>query len=468
MAESKSNAPWKVLLVDDEQSALQMYSALLREDGIPVLTAATGERARAIAKSEARLGLVVLDLVLPDVDGLGLFRAIRAARPEVPVVMLTAFGSVDTAVQSLREGAYHFLTKPADLEQWRALVRSALEKRSLEEENRTLRERLGEGGDGELIGRSRPMEELRNFLAVVGDSQAAVLVQGESGTGKELAARAIHRTSARREGPFVSLNCGALPAQLLESELFGYEKGAFTGAAGAKPGQFELAHGGTIFLDEIGECSPELQVRLLRVLQEKEVQRLGGTRRVPTDFRLVAATNRNLADEIKAGRFREDLYYRINVIEVTVPPLRERREDIPLLAAFFLERFARRESKIFEGISAAALDRLGAHDWPGNVRELENAIERGVVVGRGPLLEAADLPPQLRPAAQAAGPVADLAGRDLPLAEVEKAVIAAAMARHGGNKSQAARALGISRKLLYSKLREYCLGGAEAPDGEEA
>ena len=317
MAETKAGAPWKVLLVDDEQSALQMYGALLREDGIPVLTAATGERARALAKSEPRLGLVVLDLVLPDVEGLGLFRAIRAARPEVPVVMLTAFGSVDTAVQALREGAYHFLTKPADLEQWRALVRSALEKRSLEEENRTLRERLGEAGAGELIGRSRPMEELRAHLAVVGDSQAAVLVQGESGTGKELAARAIHRASSRREGPFVSLNCGALPAQLLESELFGYEKGAFTGAAGAKPGQFELAHGGTIFLDEIGECSPELQVRLLRVLQEKEVQRLGGTRRVATDFRLVAATNRNLAEEIKAGRFREDLFYRINVIEVT-------------------------------------------------------------------------------------------------------------------------------------------------------
>ena len=209
-------------------------------------------------------------------------------------------------------------------------------------------------------------------------------------------------------------------------------------------------------------------MRLLRVLQEKEVHRLGGTRPVPTDFRLVAATNRNLADETKAARFREDLFYRINVIEVTMPPLRERREDIPLLAAFFLERFSRRENKTFEGISAAALELLSAHAWPGNVRELENAIERGIVVGRGPLLDVADLPPQVRPAAGAAGPVADLAGRDLPLAEVEKAVIAAAMARHGGNKSQAARSLGISRKLLYSKLREYGLGSAEAPDGEEA
>jgi two-component system response regulator HydG len=469
MAEAKAAAPWKVLLVDDEQSALQMYGALLREDGIPVLTAASGERARSLARSEARLGLVVLDLVLPDVEGLALFRALREARPEVPIVMLTAFGSVDTAVQALREGAYHYLTKPADLEQWRALVRSALERRALEEENRSLRERLGEAGGCELIGRSRRMEELRSFLAVVGDSQAAVLIQGESGTGKELAARAIHRASPRREGPFVSLNCGALPAQLLESELFGHEKGAFTGAAGAKPGQFELAHGGAVFLDEIGECSPELQVRLLRVLQEKEVQRLGGTRPIPTDFRLVAATNRQLAEEVKAGRFREDLYYRINVVEVAMPPLRERREDVPLLAAFFLERFARRESKRFEGIAGAALERLSAHDWPGNVRELENAIERGVVVGRGPLLEAADLPPQVRCAAGAAGePLAALAERDLTLAQVEKAVIGAGLARHGGNKSQAARALGISRKLLYSKLREHGLDGAEAADGEEA
>ena len=468
MAETKAGTPWKVLLVDDELSALQMYGALLRQEGIPVLTAADGARARALVKSEGRLGLVVLDLKLPDVEGLDLFRSIRAARPEVPVVMLTAFGSVDLAVQALREGAYHFLTKPADLEQWRALVRSALEKRALEEENRTLRDRLGEAGAGELIGRSRAMEELRAFLAVVGGSQAAVLLLGESGTGKELAARAIHRASLRREGPFVSLNCGALPAQLLESELFGYEKGAFTGAAGAKPGQFELAHGGTVFLDEIGECSPELQVRLLRVLQEKEVQRLGGTRPVATDFRLVAATNRTLVEEVKAGRFREDLYYRINVIEVALPPLRARREDIPLLAAFFLERFALREGKAFAGISGAALERLSAHDWPGNVRELENAIERGVVVGRGPLLEAADLPAQLRAAAACEQQLGYLAGSDCTLADVEKAVVAAAMARHGGNKSQAARALGISRKLLYSKLREYGLGGAEVADGEEA
>jgi two-component system response regulator HydG len=467
MAEGKGAVPWKVLLVDDEQSALQMYGALLREDGVPVLTAATAERARALAKGEPRLGLVVLDLVLPDVEGLELFRELRAARPEVPLVMLTAYGSVDSAVQALREGAYHYFTKPADIEQWRATVRRSLERRSLEEENRALRERLGEAGAGELIGRSSKMEELRERLARYGNSQATVLIQGESGTGKELAARAIHRASLRREGPFVGVNCGALPAQLLESELFGYEKGAFTGAVATKPGLFELAHGGTIFLDEIGECSPELQVRLLRVLQEKEVQRLGGTRRVPTDFRLVAATNRRLEEEVKAGRFREDLFYRVNVMDVAMPPLRERREDIPLLAAFFLERFARREGKALRGIAGAALERLSCHDWPGNVRELENAIERGVVVAPGPFIEVADLPPHLRPAAAAAAPAADFAGRDVTLAEVEKALVAAAMERHGGNKSQAARALGISRKLLYSKLREHGLGGAEAPDAEE-
>jgi two-component system response regulator HydG len=309
---------------------------------------------------------------------------------------------------------------------------------------------------------------LREQLASFGNSQATVLIQGESGTGKELAARAIHRGSARREGPFVGVNCGALPAQLLESELFGYEKGAFTGAVATKPGLFEMAHGGTVFLDEIGECSPDLQVRLLRVLQEKEVQRLGGTRRVATDFRLVAATNRRLDEEVKAGRFREDLYYRVNVIPLAVPPLRARREDIPLLSASFLERFARREAKQLQGIAAAALERLVAHDWPGNVRELENAIEHGVVVARGPFLEVVDLPPHLRPAVAPAAPVPDFAAREMTLAEVEKALIAATMARYGGNKSQAARALGISRKLLYSKLREHGLGGAEAADAEEA
>ncbi|HEY6000096.1 MAG TPA: sigma 54-interacting transcriptional regulator [bacterium] len=468
MAESKGTAPWKVLLVDDEQSALQMYGALLREDGIPVLTAATAERARALAAGEPRLGLVVLDLVLPDVVGLELFRALRAARPEVPIVILTAFGSVDSAVQAMHEGAFTYLTKAAaEIEQWRSIVRGGLEKRALEEENRALRERLGEAGAGELIGRSAKMAELRERLASYGGSQATVLIQGESGTGKELAARAIHRASPRWEGPFVGVNCGALPAQLLESELFGYEKGAFTGAVATKPGLFELAHGGTVFLDEIGECSPELQVRLLRVLQEREVQRLGGTRPVPTDFRLVAATNRRLEEEVKAGRFREDLFYRVNVMDVAMPPLRERRDDVPLLAAFFLERFSRREGKALQGIGSAALERLVGHEWPGNVRELENAIERGVVVARGPFLEVADLPPHLRPAA-AAAPVADFAGRDVTLAEVEKALVAAAMERHGGNKSQAARVLGISRKLLYSKLREHGLGGGEAPDAEEA
>jgi two-component system response regulator HydG len=467
MTQSGARGAWKVLLVDDERSALQMYGALLAEEGIGVRTAESGEETRAIVAREPRLGLVVLDLVLPDVEGLELFRWIRAERPGLPVVILTGYGSVASAVQAVKEGAYHYLTKPADVEQWRSLVRHALAGQELEAENRLLRERLRAAGAEELVGRSRRMEEVRHFIGVVGPSQSAVLIQGESGTGKELAARALHRASPRADGPFLALNCGALPAQLLESELFGYEKGAFTGAAAAKPGQLELAHGGTLFLDEIGECAPELQVRLLRVLQEREVQRLGGTRRTPVDFRLVAATNRRLEDEVKSGRFREDLYYRINVIAMTMPALRERPEDVPVLAALFLDRAARREGRALDGISAAALERLAAHDWPGNVRELANAVERGVVVARGPLLEAGDLPPHLRAAAAAAAPL-DVAGADLPLATVERAVVAAAMERHGGNKSQVARVLGISRKLLYSKLREHGLLARDEPEPDEA
>jgi DNA-binding NtrC family response regulator len=462
MTEGKRDPGWKVLLVDDEKSALQMYSALLREEGLAVLTAETGAEARAIAGREPRLGLVILDLVLPDVEGLELFRWVRAERPEVPVVMLTGHGSIASAVQALREGACHYFTKPPDLAQWRSFVRIALRHRSLEEENRRLRDELrAAAGERDLIGRSRPMEEVRQWIGVVGPSQSTVLIQGESGTGKELAARGIHRSSPRRDGPFVSLNCGALPPQLLESELFGYEKGAFTGAAAAKPGQFELADGGTIFLDEIGECSPELQVRLLRVLQEREFQRVGGTRPISADFRLVAATNRRLEEEVQAGKFREDLFYRVNVIGFTMPALRERRDDIALLSAFFLEKYAGREARPLRGISGAALERLAAHDWPGNVRELENAIERGVVVARGDQLEEGDLPPQLRRAAAPAPH--ELADGDRTLAEVERAVVSAAIARHGGNKSQVARVLGISRKLLYSKIREHGLG---ADDGE--
>jgi two-component system response regulator HydG len=458
MEEGNGSGRRKVLLVDDEHQALQMYGALLREDGYQVVLAADGSEAKKAVEQEERLGLVVLDLRLPDVEGLELFRWIRQRMPALPVIILTGYGSVESAVQALKEGAYHYLTKPPETEQWRSLVKAALHRTALEEENAALRQQLrGAHGEGELIGRSRSMLDVYQWIQVVGPSQSAVLVGGESGTGKELAARALHGKSPRSPGPFVSINCGALPSQLLESELFGHEKGAFTGAVQPKAGHFELAHGGTIFLDEIGECSPELQVRLLRVLQEKEIQRLGGTRRKKTDFRMIAATNKPLEKEVREGRFREDLYYRINVIGFTMPALRERMEDIPLLAVFFLEKYARREGREMAGITEGALDLLMEHDWPGNVRELENIIERGVVVSCDDRLSPADLPTHLHRRVKAVPEGADLLGKDYRLAEIEKMVMAAALQRHGGNKSKVARVLGVSRKLLYSKIREYQL-----------
>jgi DNA-binding NtrC family response regulator len=458
MEDGGSSGRWRILLVDDDEQALRLYGALLGEEGYSVTTAATAREARGLVASMDNLALAILDLRLPDAEGLELFRWTRKKAPHLPVIILTGYGSVESAVQAVQEGAFHYLTKPPEVEQLRSLVRAALHSRMLEEENALLRRRLrGAESHGGLMGRSRPMRELYQWLKVVGRSQSAVLVQGESGTGKELAARALHGHSSRREGPFVCVNCGALPPALLESELFGHEKGAYTGAVTSRPGMFELADGGTIFLDEMGECSPDLQVRLLRVLQEKEVQRVGGTRRIGTDFRLVAATNNSLEEQIGAGRFREDLYYRINVVSITMPPLRDKKEDVPLLSAAFLEKFASREGKVIHGIDEGAMDLLVRYDWPGNVRQLENIIERGVVVAMGDRLSERDLPPHLQEGTRAAVAKTQVLEGDCPLADVEKVVVEATLRRHGGNKSRAAQTLGISRKLLYSKIREYDL-----------
>jgi DNA-binding NtrC family response regulator len=435
-----------------------MYGSLLEEDGRPVLLAGDGREARETLEKEGGIGLVILDLRLPDVKELELFRWIRRQLPALPVVILTGYSSVETAVQALREGAFHYLTKPPEVELWRSVVRAALQRSDLVEEIARLRRRLRAApGERELVGRSRPMLDVYQWIRTVGPTQSAVLIRGESGTGKELAARALHGSSQRASGPFIGINCGALPPQLLESELFGYEKGAFTGAVRSKAGLFEAAHGGSIFLDEVGECSPELQVRLLRVLQEKEFQRVGGTEQRKSDFRMIAASNRSLEEEVQAGRFREDLYYRVNVISFTLPPLRERKDDIPLLAAFFLGQYSLREGKKITGVAEDALELLMEHDWPGNVRELENVIERGVVVSVGGRLDVADLPPPMQRHRNVLPEATDLLEGSRTLAEIEKLVMTVTMERHEGNKSQVARVLGISRKLLYSKIREYGL-----------
>jgi DNA-binding NtrC family response regulator len=449
---------WKVLFVDDDRQALQVYGMILKEDGYSVLTAASGAEARTVFADGGPYGAAIVDLKLPDESGLDLYRWLRREDPALPVIFLTGHGTVETAVAALREGAFHYLTKPPEVEQLLALVRSALARRSLEAENEDLRLRMrAASGQGSLVGRSRPMLDVYQWIKVSAPVSSAVLIRGESGTGKELAARAIHEEGPRDDGPFVSINCGALPPQLLESELFGHERGAFTGAVSARPGLFEMADGGPIFLDELGECPPELQVRLLRVLQEKEIQRVGGTKRIPTDFRMVAATNADLEEEMKECRFREDLYYRVNVLSFTMPPLRDRRGDIPVLAAFFLEKFALREGRGVGAMTDEALELLVAHSWPGNVRELQNAVERAVVVCRGEAIDAADLPPQVRRGAGPDNGNGRILDGECSLAEAERLVMEAALHKHEGNKSRAARALGISRKLLYARIKEYNL-----------
>jgi two-component system response regulator HydG len=371
---------------------------------------------------------------------------------------MTAYSSVETAVEALKKGAYDYLTKPLDFPKLRLTIERAMEHAQLKTENRFLKETIGRHFDLQnIIGRSPEMVALLETVAQVAPSEATVMITGESGTGKELIAGAIHHNSPRREGPYIKINCAALTETLLESELFGHEKGAFTGAERLKEGRFRQAHGGSLFLDEVGEMPLTMQVKLLRVLQEREITRVGGERVIKVDVRLIVATNKDLPAQIKAGLFRKDLYYRLNVVRLEMPVLRERSEDIPLLAQSFVKRFSERNQKIIKGLTPQAMDQLLRYDWPGNVRELMNVIERGVVLSRSAFLDTEDLPitqhHRGKPPEQS-GSVGD-ADSDMPLEEVEKATILRILASTGGNKSEAARRLGITRKTLHRKLKKY-------------
>jgi two-component system response regulator HydG len=398
-----------------------------------------------------------MDIRMIKVSGLEALPEIKAFNPAIPVIIMTAYSSVETAVEALKSGAYDYLTKPLDFDELRITMERAMDYTQLKEENRLLRESLGERFDRRnIIGRSQAMEKLLETVAQVAPTEATVLLTGESGTGKEMIAGAIHYNSPRRESPFVKINCAAITESLLESELFGHEKGAFTGAYRRKEGKFLLAHKGSVFLDEISEMSPAMQVKLLRVLQEREFTRVGGEDLVKVDVRVVAATNRDLLAEIGAGRFREDLFYRLNVVTLTLPPLRQRKEDIPLLAQHFLELFSEKNRKKVKGFTPQAMDRLLRHDWPGNVRELMNAVERGVVMAQTQYLDRSDftLIPESAPSEEKL-PEKEGIAADLPLEEVEKTTILKALEASGGNKSETARKLGITRKTLLAKLRKY-------------
>ena len=495
----------RILIADDEINIRRVLEAILRRDGYDVVTAANGEE--ALAGMSRGVHTVITDLKMPGLDGMGLLRRLSVDFPDVPVVMITAHGSVENAVEAVKLGAFDYVEKPFDQEQIRQIVAKAMRTHMLSRRDARPEEPAARGRF-RLVGESTAIQQVYQVVEKVADTPSTVLITGESGTGKELVARALHDNSSRTTGPFIKINCAAIPKTLMESELFGYEKGAFTGAVGSKPGRFELAHGGSLFLDEIGEIPVEMQVKLLRVLQESEFERVGGIKTIKVDVRLITATNRDLATEITTGGFRDDLYYRLNVVPIHLPPLRERREDIPLLVDHFITRFNERLKKQISGIEPEAIDRLVSHHWPGNIRELENVIERTILFCESSMIRTCDLPgefggtpPQgLAPSMAAIedrslnaatssgtlpvvqGPAAAASSSSVPQVgeevgslkeavraeteRVERELIQRALDETAGNVTQAARKLQISRKSLQTKMKELGLRDKEQGKGD--
>ncbi|MCL4500742.1 MAG: sigma-54 dependent transcriptional regulator [Deltaproteobacteria bacterium] len=451
-----------LLIVDDEAGHRQMLRAYLEDEGFEVKEAADGLQSVAAVRNQA-FDLVLLDLKMPGMDGLEVLREIRSISEALPIIMMTAYGTIESAVEAIKAGAQDFVAKPLDMEELTLKIHKILRLHELEQGSLLQQARLDAQFDfSRIIGRSPAMLETFETLALVAPTEATVLILGESGTGKELVANAIHQNSPRRQQPLVKLNCAALQENLLESELFGHERGAFTGAVSRKEGRFQQADGGTIFLDEIGDMSFNTQAKMLRVLQEKEFEPVGATRTIKVDVRVIAATNKDLLQEVQSGRFREDLYYRLNVVSLTIPPLRERREDIPLLAEYFLKVYAEKNRRTIKGLEPAVLDAFQRYQWPGNVRELENAVERAVIMCPREYLRLQDLPLTLHSLETegATGEMAIKAG--LSMREMEKQLILKTLEETQGNKSKAARQLGISRRTLLNKLAEYDIGSESA------
>jgi two-component system response regulator HydG len=451
-----------VLIVDDEVGHLDSLRRVLERQRYTIHTAPSGELALDVVR-ERPIDLILTDLMMPGMSGQDLLRAARAIRADVDVIVMTAFGTIEGAVAAMREGAYDFIQKPIKAALLTQVIERCVERRTLKAENLMLKRTLAEVETGgvrgrPIVGRSPAMTAMMETVQQAAPATATVLLYGESGTGKELVARALHARSPRKDGPLVAVNCAALPESILEAELFGYDKGAFTGADTSKPGRIERADGGTLFLDEIGEMSPQVQAKLLRVLQEGEIDRVGGHKPIPVDFRLVAATNADLESLVREGRFREDLYYRLAVIAIHLPPLRERPEDIELLAEHFVRVYADKNGKTIDGLSDAARHALRRYRWPGNVRELENSIERAVVLARAAILDLADLPPPI--AAAAGGPTEPIrregANVVIPigtkLEDVERVLIRETLLETDGDKSLAAQLLGIAARTIYRRL----------------
>ena len=444
----------RILVADDEKNIREGLREALALDGYEVVTAADGREAlEEVTRGE--VDLLITDLKMPRLSGEELLKSVAAQLPTMPVIILTGHGTIESAVQAMHDGAYDFLTKPVNLDRLSLLVKRALTSREMAVQNRAMQEELERrSGFASIIGRSAEMKQVFEMVRQVAPSRSSVLITGESGSGKEMIAEALHYNSPRKDKPFIKLHCAALTESLLESELFGHEKGAFTGAIARKRGRFELAHLGTLFLDEIGEINQNVQIKLLRVLEEKKFERVGGEETIEVDVRLMAATNRDLKEAISRGAFREDLYYRLNVVNIHIPPLRERKEDIPLLVAAFLREFIQENGKQIEGIDAKARLALYNYSWPGNVRQLRNSVESAVVLSKGTTITLDDLPPNIR---GDSGTDSLRLHVGASLADVEKEVIRSTLAREGGNKSRTAEILGIGRKTLHRKIEEYGL-----------
>lgn len=457
-----------ILVVDDEETQRRMLKKILTREGYEVETAAGGQE--ALKKfMERRADVVVTDIRMPDMDGLELFHDIKRLDQDAAVILITAYGSISSAVQAMAEGASYYLTKPLnDVNHLKVLIRKALENRALLEENKRLREEVGSRYDfSSLVGRSGEMMEVYADLRKVAESDVTVLLLGETGTGKELAARAIHYNSPRQRYPFRKISCASFPEALLESALFGHEKGSYTGADSRQIGMFESADKGTIFLDEIGEINQNVQVKLLRFLQEKQFERVGGTQTIKVDARVIAATNLDIEKAVHEGRFRKDLYYRLNVVPISMPPLRKKKEDIPLLAESFLEKYKDKSDGKVKKVSDEVLSILMQHDWPGNVRELENCIERAIVMGEGDTILPSDLPLEIRGGEHVfvPGEVMDEIPPDgISLDQVEKGLIIKALRQTKGNQTEAARKLGVTRRTLQYRMEKYGISSRDFGD----
>ncbi len=456
---------FNVLIVDDEKNIREGLGKTLELDGYNVLLAADGDVALRLLK-EMEIDLVITDLKMPNLSGEKLLQLVVSEYPTIPVIILTGHGTIETAVKAMRDGAYDFLTKPVYLDRLSLLVKRALSQRELQLMNRALVEEVEKKKQfSNIIGRSESMQKIFDLVSQVAPTKASVLITGESGVGKELIADAIHYNSPRKDKPFIKVHCAALSESLLESELFGHERGAFTGAVEKKRGRFELANNGTIFLDEIGEINQNIQIKILRVLQEKKFERVGGEETIEVNVRIVSATNKDLKEEIRKGNFREDLYYRLNVVNITIPPLRERKDDLQLLVAAFLKEIAKENNKQVEGIDPKARMALYNYSWPGNVRELRNCIESSVVLSKGQTITMDDLPSYLKSDSENYIKIS----LGVPLDEAEKEIIQNTLSYYKGNKSKTAEILGIGRKTLHRKLAEYGIDKSpDEPDADES